>query len=344
MRVLITGGAGFIGSNLAAHAIDLGWDVVVLDNLSRPGCSWNLEWLQSKGPFEFVQADIRDFASLLKLFRSQRFDAVFHQAAQVAVTTSVQDPRLDFETNALGTFNLLESLRLTNQDPVFIFASTNKVYGSLSYLAITEQDGHYTFRDVTDGVSEGTLLDFHSPYGCSKGCADQYVLDYRRIYGLRTIVFRQSCIYGPRQLGLEDQGWVAWFAIRAVLNRPITIYGDGKQVRDLLYIDDLVDLYFQAVEQEPELKHTVFNVGGGPQRAISLLEVLHLLETSLGRKVEIRFSDWRPGDQRVYISDIRRAEQEFKWSPRYSVEDGIKQLLAWIQQEQDTLVKLIPGL
>lgn len=344
MRVLITGGAGFIGSNLAAHAICSGWEVVILDNLSRPGASWNLKWLRSLGAFEFLQADVRDFRSLQNLFRSQRFDAVFHQAAQVAVTTSVQDPRTDFEINALGTFNLLEAIRLSDQNPVFVFASTNKVYGSLSHLAVTELNGRYAFRDLANGVSEDMPLDFHSPYACSKGCADQYVLDYRRIYGLRTIVFRQSCIYGPRQMGLEDQGWVAWFAIRAVLGKPITIYGDGKQVRDVLYIDDLVDLYFRAVEKEPQLKHTVFNVGGGPQRPASLLDVLHLLEKGLGEKIELRFSDWRPGDQRVYISDIRRIEQELGWSPSHSVGEGVERLLKWVKQEQGTLVKLVPGL
>jgi len=223
MRILITGGAGFIGSNLAARGIQLGVEVTILDNLSRPGSQWNLEWLRSLGSFDFVQVDLRDFPTLLSRFRSKQFDAVFHQAAQVAVTTSVQDPRADFEVNTLGTFNLLEAIRVTGQNPVFIFASTNKVYGSLSHLGVVEQDGRYAFRELPHGVSETAPLDFHSPYGCSKGCADQYVLDYRRIYGLRTIVFRQSCIYGRGQMGAEDQGCpIRWIppGIIISINRP----------------------------------------------------------------------------------------------------------------------------
>src|SRR5574337_761940 len=208
MRILVTGGAGFIGSNLAARGIRVGSEVTVLDNLSRPGSSWNLKWMHSMGSFDFVRADIRDFSALLRLFRSKQFDAVFHQAAQVAISTSVQDPRTDFDVNALGTLNLLEAIRLTGQNPVFIYASTNKVYGSLSPFAVITQKGRYAFQALPHGVPETVPLDFHSPYGCSKGAADQYVLDYRRIYGLKTIVFRQSCIYGPGQMGVEDQGWV----------------------------------------------------------------------------------------------------------------------------------------
>lgn len=335
MRILVTGGAGFIGSNLAARGIRLGSEVTVLDNLSRPGGSWNLKWIRSMGSFDFVRADIRNFSALLRLFRSKRFDVVFHQAAQVAVTTSVQDPRTDFEINALGTFNLLEAIRLSGQNPTFIFASTNKVYGSLSSLKVKEQNGQYAFQDFPFGAPETVPLDFHSPYGCSKGAADQYVLDYRRIYGLKTIVFRQSCIYGPGQMGVEDQGWVAWLGICSVLGRPITIYGDGKQVRDVLYIDDLVDLCFRGATVEPHLRSAVFNVGGGPEQAVSLLEVIHLLEQELGHPIEVRYSDWRPGDQRVYISDIRAVCDAFQWAPKILPRQGISALLLWIRRHQD---------
>lgn len=297
---------------LGRRGLRLGSEVTVLDNLSRPRSSLNLEWVRSLGSFDFVQTDIRDFSALLSMFCSKQFDVVFHEAAQVAVTTSVQDPRTDFEVNALGTLDLLEAIRLTGQNPVFIYASTNKVYGRLSSLEVKEQNGQHAFQDFPFGVPETVPLDFHSPYGCSKGAADQYVLDYRRIYGLKTIVFRQSCIYGPGQMGVEEQGWVAWLGICSVLGRPITIYGDGKQVRYVLYIDDLVDLYFHTVEAEPYLRSAVYNVGGGPEQAVSLLEVIRLLEQELGHPIEARFSDWRPGDQRIYVSDIRAVSDAFQ--------------------------------
>ncbi|MBI2321862.1 MAG: NAD-dependent epimerase/dehydratase family protein, partial [Chloroflexi bacterium] len=213
-------------------------------------------------------------------------------------------------------------------------SSTNKVYGELAQLDVAQCDGRYALPAVPRGVPETAPLDFHSPYGCSKGAADQYVLDYRRIYGLRTIVFRQSCIYGPRQMGVEDQGWVAWFAICAALGWPITIYGDGRQVRDVLYVDDLVDLYYRAVEAEPRLLSTVFNVGGGSEQAVSLLEVIGMLEDELGRRVALRFADWRPGDQRVYVSDIDAARRAFAWSPRVSVREGLGALLAWVGEHR----------
>lgn len=340
MRILVTGGAGFIGSNLAARGIRLGAKVTILDNLSRPGNSRNVQWMRSMGSFDFIRADVRNFSALLKLFRSKQFDVVFHQAAQVAVTTSVQDPRTDFEVNALGTLNFLEAIRLTGQNPVFIYASSNKVYGHLSLFTVKQQKGRYTFQALPRGVPETVPLDFHSPYGCSKGTADQYALDYRRIYGLKTIVFRQSCIYGPGQMGVEDQGWVAWFGICSVFGRPITIYGDGKQVRDVLYIDDLVDLYFRAVKVEPHLTSAVFNVGGGPERAVSLLEVIRLLEQELGHAIEVRFSDWRPGDQKVYVSDIRAVCDAFQWTPTILPQQGISALLSWIRGHQDVFHNL----
>lgn len=337
MQILITGGAGFIGCNLAARGIREGHAVTILDNLSRAGSSLNLEWLRSLGKFDFVETDIRDFDTLSNLLNIHKYDAVFHDSAQVAVTTSVEDPRTDFEINALGTFNLLEAIRLSGGDPVLIYASTNKVYGEIPSLNIGEKNGRYSFLDQPGGVPETTPLDFHSPYGCSKGAAEQYVLDYRRIYGLRTIVFRQSCIYGPRQMGVEDQGWVAWFAICASFGRSISIFGDGKQVRDLLYIDDLVDLHYHAIEMEPELDMFAFNVGGGPGCAASLLEVITLIEEKTDRPIELNFADWRPGDQKIYISDIGALKENLSWSPRVPLSDGMGHLLDWIGENREML-------
>lgn len=336
MRILITGGAGFIGSNLTARGIKLGADVTIIDNLARSGTTANLKWLEPLGRFTFVRGDIRDPAFSREVCNSTRFDAVFHQAAQVAVTTSVADPRTDFEVNALGTLNLLEALRQSNQTPVFVYASTNKVYGALEWVDLVEQGERYTAPKLPRGISETAPLDFHSPYGCSKGAADQYILDYRRIYGLRSIVFRQSCIYGTRQNGTEDQAWIAWMSLCALSGRSITIYGNGKQVRDVLCVDDLVDLYFRAAEAEPRLKEFVFNVGGGPDNALSVLNLLSMLERQLGRPVERRFADWRPGDQRLYVSDITKVCAAFDWKPAVSPERGLDALVAWVRQHGET--------
>ncbi len=332
MNILITGGAGFVGCNLAARGLRDGHHVAILDNLSRPGSEKNLAWLRGLGPIEFHQGDVRDFALLRELAGTRPWDAVFHQAAQVAVTTSVADPRTDFEVNASGTLNVLEAVRLSGHNPVLVFASTNKVYGDLGALSVALRHDRYALPDLPSGIAETMPLDFHSPYACSKGAADQYVLDYRRIYGLRIFVFRQSCIYGPRQMGLEDQGWVAWFAICGVLGRPITIYGDGKQVRDILHVDDLAGLYYRAVQMEGQAGRRVFNVGGGPARAVSLLEVLSLIERQLGRRLDLRFAQERPGDQRVYISDIREASYAFQWRPKWSWEAGVASLLDWVRE------------
>ena len=335
MKILITGGAGFIGSNLAFRALNEGYDVTIIDNLSREGSLLNLKWLQLKGNIKFIKSDIVDFSSLLNVFNKEKFDVVFHQAAQVAVTTSVENPRLDFNSNALGTFNVLEAIRTSGQNPVFIFASTNKVYGSLSSFKIAENNGKYILKDSINGISEQTPLDFYSPYGCSKGVADQYVLDYRRIYGLRTLVFRQSCVYGPRQMGVEDQGWVAWFVICALLGKTINIYGDGKQVRDILYIDDLLDLYFTAINNEKNLKTFAFNVGGGIKNAVSLLEVIKIIESEVGYKLKIQFSDWRPGDQLVYVSDVQSSINQFDWNLKVGPKEGISRLIKWVDYNKN---------
>lgn len=331
MRILVTGGAGFIGSNLTARGIRIGADLAVIDSLIAPRSLSNLEWLRTLGSFRFVQGDIRDPITVRELCNSARFDAVFHEAAQVAVTTSITDPRTDFEVNTLGTLNLLEGLRQSDQTPVFIYASTNKVYGALNWVDLIEQAERYIAPSFRHGISETAPLDFHSPYGCSKGAADQYVLDYRRIYGLRSIVFRQSCIYGVRQTGTEDQAWIAWLIRCALADRPITVYGNGKQVRDALYIEDLVDLYFRAIEKEPQLKEFVFNVGGGPGSTLSVLTLLSMLERQFGKPIERRFSDWRPGDQRLYVSDIARSSKCFDWKPLVSLDSGLEKLIGWLR-------------
>ncbi|HRU39080.1 MAG TPA: SDR family NAD(P)-dependent oxidoreductase [Candidatus Goldiibacteriota bacterium] len=332
MNILITGGAGFIGSNVAERFLKKGCNVTVFDNLSRRGTSWNLDWLRRNyRKMKFIKGDIRKYNDLLSAFRKNRYDAVFHFAAQVAVTTSVTNPREDFEINALGTFNLLEAVRNTGQSPVILYSSTNKVYGGMTDIKITERDGKYCYESIPGGIDETRLLDFHSPYGCSKGTADQYMIDYARIYGLKTVVFRQSCIYGYRQFGIEDQGWVAWFTIAAMLEKPLTIYGDGKQVRDVLFIEDLADAYEAAIDNIEKCGGQAFNVGGGPNNTMSLLELIAFLEKFFGRKIPLKFADWRPGDQPVFICDITKAGKVFGWQPKTSPEEGVKLLYEWVK-------------
>jgi CDP-paratose 2-epimerase len=250
----------------------------------------------------------------------------------VAVTTSVTEPREDFEINALGTFNLLETVRASRSRPVVLYSSTNKVYGKMDGVPVQARGRRYEYADRPQGIGEDAQLDFHSPYGCSKGCADQYVRDYARIYGLKTVVFRQSCIYGPHQMGIEDQGWIAWFTLRALEGRPVTIYGDGMQVRDVLYVDDLIAAYAAAIQNIDEVSGETYNIGGGPANTLSLLELICRLESRLGRAVEHKFEPWRPGDQLVYISDIRKAGKQLNWSPRFGIEDGLGRLADWIEK------------
>ena len=331
---LITGGAGFIGANYAARLLARGERVTIYDNFSRRGAEVNVRWLQQQArpdALRVVRGDVRDAALLTAVTREA--DVVVHLAAQVAVTTSVQDPRHDFEVNALGTFNVLEAARLAPTPPIVLYASTNKVYGGMETVAVVEEATRYRYAALPHGVPESQPLDFHSPYGCSKGAGDQYVRDYARIYGLRTVVFRQSCIYGPRQWGIEDQGWVAWFVIAALSGRPITIYGDGKQVRDVLYIDDLLDAYDAAVARIETAAGQVYNIGGGPTRAIAIwAEFGPLLERILGRAIPVTYGPWRPGDQRVFISDIRKAQAELGWAPQVDVETGVRRLVDWVRQ------------
>ncbi len=330
MHYLITGGAGFIGSNLAHALLSDGHEVTIFDNLSRPGSSHNVDWLRSSfgRDFRLVCGDIRDAAALSAALRDA--EVVAHLAAQVAVTSSVSDPRHDFEVNALGTFNLLEAARIAPKNPIVLYASTNKVYGSMEHAAIIEDETRYRFRDH-DAIPETHPLDFHSPYGCSKGAAEQYVRDFSRIYGVRTVAFRQSCIYGPRQFGIEDQGWLAHFVIAAQLHRPITIYGDGKQVRDLLHVDDLIGVYKRAVASVDIAQGKIYNVGGGPANALSIwAEVGPLLERLAQYPIAARYAQRRPGDQAVCVLDTSKAERELGWRPTIGAREGIEGLWAWV--------------
>lgn len=332
MKVFITGGAGFIGANLADRHLHRGNEVVLYDNLSRAGTDANIAWLRERhgDRFTLVRADVRDFAALRAALPADT-ERVYHLAAQVAVTTSVVDPREDFEINALGTFNVLEAVRQGAPEAIVLYASTNKVYGGMESVSVVEDGSRHRYRDLPWGTSEDQPLDFHSPYGCSKGAGDQYVRDYARIYGLRTVVMRQSCIYGERQLGVEDQGWVAHFCIATRMGRPITIYGDGKQVRDVLWIDDLIAAYELAATRIDVASGQVYNIGGGPDITMSVWsEFGALLEELAGRPTAVTFADWRPGDQPVYVSDIRKAERDLGWRPQVTMPDGVERLWKWV--------------
>jgi CDP-paratose 2-epimerase len=331
LKTLITGGAGFIGSNLAHRLLDQDHEVVVYDNLSRQGADKNVAWLRAEhgDRWTLLKADIRDFETLCQAAADA--DVIYHLASQVAVTTSVHDPRHDFEVNALGTFNVLEAARLSGRRPILLYASTNKVYGGMEEVTVVETASGYAYRDHPHGIPETHPLDFHSPYGCSKGAGDQYVRDYARIYGLPTVVFRQSCIYGSRQFGIEDQGWVAWFLIAAVTGQPIAIYGDGKQVRDVLWVGDLLDLYERSIAKIKIAAGQVYNVGGGPENTLAVWQELGpMLARLLGREIEVTYRDWRPGDQRIFVADIRKAGRELGWSPKTSKEEGVRQLCDWV--------------
>jgi CDP-paratose 2-epimerase len=330
---LIVGGAGFIGTNVADRLLSEGRDVIVFDSLARQGVERNLEWLQTKHgkKVEFVQGDIRDRETLRPAV--ERVGEVFHLAAQVAVTTSLVDPIDDFERNARGTLNLLEEIRRLDNPPPLVFTSTNKVYGGLEDVSLSIQDGRYEPESPLvrmRGIGEDRALDFHSPYGCSKGAADQYVIDYARTFGIPAVVFRMSCIYGPHQCGTEDQGWVAHFLLQALKGAPLTIYGDGRQVRDVLFVSDLVDAFRLAMTNVRKLSGQAFNMGGGPENTISLLEFLDIIEELHQERPQVSFGDWRPGDQRYYVSDTTKFSDATGWSPRYTSRQGIEALYRWL--------------
>jgi CDP-paratose 2-epimerase len=336
-RILVTGGAGFIGSHVAEYYAKKGEEVIVLDNLSRaeilgkvvgdPLYNWN--YLKQYGNLKLVKGDIRSFEQVRGIAKD--INVIIHVAAQVAVTTSIANPRIDFEINTLGTFNVLEVARL--EDANLIFTSTNKVYGeNVNKIPVIEKETRYEYADPSfrKGIPETFPIDLtgHSPYGCSKLAADIYVQDYAYTYGLKTGVFRMSCIYGERQFGIEDQGWVSWFAIATLTGKPITIYGNGKQVRDVLYVGDLINAFDKFLNSN--LKHEVFNIGGGPKNTLSLLELLEMLKRMSGMNPKISFADWRPADQKVYISNINKAKALLNWEPKTTPEDGVGRLVNWI--------------
>jgi CDP-paratose 2-epimerase len=342
MKVLITGCAGFIGSHLAKHFLKKNVEVFGIDDLSRKGTQLNLDDLSVYDGFEFFKVDIRNNSDVEEVFKNHgEFELIIHEAGQVAVTTSVADPRTDFEINALGTFNLLEATRLYSPDAFFEFASTNKVYGKMDEVTVVEKDGRYMYEDLHNGVPETQNLDFHSPYGCSKGVADQYVRDYSRIYGLKTVVLRQSCIYGTHQFGVEDQGWVAWFVIASILEKEITIYGDGMQGRDLLWIDDLVDVYVALYENADSVSGEIYNVGGGANNILSLLELVETLKKDGVLAETPEFDDWRPGDQKIFVSDISKLKKDIGWEPKVDPSLGVEKLLNWCRENKNIIASVI---
>jgi CDP-paratose 2-epimerase len=338
--VLVTGGAGFIGVNLADRLAREGYSVLIFDSLARPGVEANLEWLKSShsDKISFACCDVRDRAALGEAVRDCR--AVFHFAAQVAVTTSLVEPRFDFDVNVGGTISLLEALRLNNPRTPMLFASTNKVYGDLGDVALELNDDRYLPSDPrlrSHGIDEHRALDFHTPYGCSKGAADQYVLDYARSFGLRTAVLRMSCIYGPHQMGTEDQGWVAHFVYRALAEEQIAIYGDGCQVRDVLHVSDAIEAYLAAWRNIGRVAGRAFNLGGGPANAVSLKRILRFIESRLDRPVNIEFADWRAGDQRYYVSDTRAVMDELELPAPKGWEQGVNELITWVSERKTSV-------
>lgn len=336
MRYLITGGGGFVGSNLAAEALARGGELTILDNLSRVGAAENLAWLRRRGAFSFIHGDVRSAEDLDRAVAAVRPQAVFHVAGQVSMLTSLEYPRLDFEVNALGTFNLLEAVRRHCPEAAVLYSSSNKVYGDLGWLRLVETSTRWSAPDHPQGLGEDIPLEFHSPYGCSKGAAEQYLLDYHRMYGLKTAVFRHSSMYGPGQFATFSQGWVGWFCQQAVAAKrgragePFTISGDGKQVRDLLYAEDLVALYFAAADNIEAAQGQAFNIGGGMVNSLSLLELFAFLEAELDVRLDYRRLPERISDQRFFVADDAKATRLLGWSPRVGKEAGLRAMLAWV--------------
>ncbi|MGZ5017307.1 MAG: GDP-mannose 4,6-dehydratase [Methylobacter sp.] len=340
MKLLITGGCGFLGSNLAEDALSRGDELTIFDNLYRNGSRENLAWLQAQGDFRFEHGDVRNQNDITRVVQSFKPDAIFHLAGQVAMTTSIANPRMDFEVNVAGTHNLLEAVRLYAPDATVVYSSTNKVYGDLEQYTYQETDTRYQCIDRPGGFDETTPLEFHSPYGCSKGAADQYMLDYARIFGLKTVVFRHSSMYGGRQFATYDQGWVGWFcqkaveAKQAVAKEPFTVSGTGKQVRDVLHADDMKRLYMAAVDNIEEAKGQVFNIGGGIENSLSLLELFSLLEKISNIKLSYIHLPVRESDQRVFIADIAKAKRLLHWQPMISAQEGVARMVQWVSRIQ----------
>ncbi len=335
MNILITGGCGFLGSNIAAYGIKNGHNITVIDNLSRFGSNSNLEWLRSLGEFTYIHGDTRNKEDVERVIAANKFDAIFQLAGQVAMTTSIEYPYKDFQTNVMGTMHVLEGVRKYSPDTVVIFSSSNKVYGDLEQYHYTEGEKRYTCDEFPNGFDESVPLDFHSPYGCSKGAADQYMLDYHRIFGLKTIVFRHSSMYGGRQFSTYDQGWIGWFCQKAIElknvpnAKPFTISGNGKQVRDVLYADDMVNLYYTAAQHTDVMAGKAYNIGGSISQSLSLLELFDVLNSKLGIEMKYECLPPRISDQRVFVADIARVKNDIGWEPKVSADEGISRMLEW---------------
>ena len=336
MKYLITGGLGFLGSNLSLEAIKRDEKLYIVDNFFRVGSQENLNWLRENGSFEFFHGDVRNSNDIERIIKEIKPDVIFHVAGQVAMTTSIQNPRLDFEINALGTLNVLESVRNYCPNACIIYSSTNKVYGDLEFLEYDETETRYIPKKYPNGFDENLPLEFRSPYGCSKGAADQYMLDYARIFDLNTIVFRHSSIYGSRQFATYDQGWIGWFCQKAIetknnaLKEQITISGNGKQVRDILFFEDIVNLYFTASEKFENIKGNVFNIGGGIDNSLSILELFDLLEEKLKLKIKYSKLNPRESDQKFFVANLGKAQKLIGWKPKVSYEQGIEKMVNWI--------------
>jgi len=337
MKYFITGGCGFLGSNLAANVLRKGDELFVFDNLFREGAAKNLEWLKTIGSFKFYHADIRSYNDVEYAIKEVKPDILFHLAGQVAMTTSLANPRLDFEINVLGGHNILEAVRKFSHQTIIVYSSTNKVYGDFGYINFIEHPTRYVAQEYEDGFDESIPLSFESPYGCSKGAIDQYMQDYARMFGLRTVVFRHSSIFGGRQFSTYDQGWIGWFIKQAIdlkkgiLKEPFTISGNGKQVRDVLFVSDLINCYENAVKNIDKTKGQVFNIGGGISNSLSLLELFSFLEKELDIKMNYNQLPWRSSDQKVFVAKIDKANQIFNWKPLTNKEEGIRNMINWVE-------------
>jgi len=339
-KVLITGGAGFIGSNSALKFAKNGWQIHLIDNLSRKGCKINLKNLKKKIKVKFYKCDIENFKKLSSIIKKLKPKLIIHCAGQVAVTTSVKNPRSDFNSNALGTLNVLESIRLNSNKTKLIFLSTNKVYGDVSNRLLKTSKKRYSFKGKLKSIDEKYPLDLHSPYGCSKGAADQYVRDYSRVYMIDAVVLRMSCIYGNMQFGIEDQGWITWLTILSYFNKKIKIFGDGKQVRDILFINDLVNLFLKISKSKKNF-NKIYNVGGGIQNSLSILELIEILNKKLNKKNRYNKYMWRPGDQKIYISNISKIKKNYKWSPKVKISQGLDKVINWIKENEIGIKKIL---
>jgi CDP-paratose 2-epimerase len=338
VKYLITGGCGFLGSNIASKILEQGNELVIFDSLYRFGSYQNLEWLKIQGEFQFIHGDIRNTNDVERMIKKHTPDVIYHLAGQVAMTTSIDDPRMDMEVNVGGSFNLLNAVRLFSPESAIIYSSTNKVYGGLEQFTYRETESRYECIEKPKGFDESVSLDFHSPYGTSKGSADQYMLDFARIYGLKTVVFRHSSMFGGRQFATYDQGWIGWFTQQAInikndtQEEPFTISGNGKQVRDIAYASDMIDLYLKASKKIESIKGQAFNVGGGMNNSSSLLELFNFLEKELDMKMEYIQLPVRESDQRVFVADLTKVKELIGWEPKVSKEDGIRKMIKWVNK------------